>query len=490
MADLGMRIEGADLASLRRLVSQLAGPCQHDFGDALRTMNRQVQASSVYWTGEYADRFRDGFANFTVGVTRDLGQVLAQAARLTGQHLDAISVATGAGTANPGHEVAASADPLQATDRGVAWLSPAKVPDPPVQPAVDQAKVDGAISYFDKHIGDSGGWLWPDLALGAQEVLQDWQMLSPAELNAVLEALSPHQLSELNSALGQGGSDSDLRTAMANLLLGAAAPDALTKVEHNVPNLEPDSKTDYESNLHYAAASGDLFPGSGVAAESDVVQGDDGDCWFLAALGTLVLQDPGFPAQHIKQNLNGTYTVTFYRDGKPVEITVDGLLPTRSDGSVAYAQPADNSQWVAIYEKAYAQFKGGYGSIDGGYGDTGLQDLTGTSAWRGSPDDYSLGKVADLMQHGQVLTAGTKDDKSLWNKIFGGGPKTEDNFQLVTSHEYMVKSVDMNAHPPTITVVNPWGGGGVEDGHQMPQEVTLTEKQWTEYFNEVSGTRP
>ena len=91
MANLGMRIEGADLASLRRLMSQLAGPYQHDLGDALRTMNRQVQASSVYWTGEYADRFRDGFTNFTVGVTRDLGQVLEQAARVTGQHLDAIS---------------------------------------------------------------------------------------------------------------------------------------------------------------------------------------------------------------------------------------------------------------------------------------------------------------------------------------------------------------------------------------------------------------
>ena len=42
MADLGSRIEGADLASLQRLVSQLAGPCQHDPGAALRTMNRQV----------------------------------------------------------------------------------------------------------------------------------------------------------------------------------------------------------------------------------------------------------------------------------------------------------------------------------------------------------------------------------------------------------------------------------------------------------------
>ena len=93
MAGLGMRIEGADLASLRRLVSQLAGPCQHDLGDALRTMNSQVQASSAYWTGEHADRFRDGFANFAVGVTRGLEQVLAQAAWVTGQHLDAISAA-------------------------------------------------------------------------------------------------------------------------------------------------------------------------------------------------------------------------------------------------------------------------------------------------------------------------------------------------------------------------------------------------------------
>src|SRR6266566_4295211 len=211
MADLGMRIEGADLASLRRLVSQLAGPCQHDLGDALRAMNRQVQASSVYWTGEYADRFRDGFASFTIGVTRDLGQVLAQAARVTGQHLDAISVATGAGTGSPGQGAAAPVGTFQADGAEAAWLSPAPVPDPPVQPAVDQAKVDAAISYFDKHIGD---WLWPGSALGPQEVLQDWQALSPAELNAVLEALSPHQLSELNSALGQGGSDSGLRTAI------------------------------------------------------------------------------------------------------------------------------------------------------------------------------------------------------------------------------------------------------------------------------------
>ena len=48
------------------------------------------------------------------------------------------------------------------------------------------------------------------------------------------------------------------------------------------------------------------------------------------------------------------------------------------------------------------------------------------------------------MNQGQVLTAGTKDDKSLWNKIFGGGPKTEDNFQLVSSSQH-----NRSAHRPT-----------------------------------------
>lgn len=482
MADTGMRIQGADLASLRRLVSHLAGPCQHDIDDVLRRMNSRVQASGEYWTGEHADNFRDGFANFAKGVTGDLAEALTQAARATGQHLDAISVATGNGSSEG---TAAPASPMTAIGAQTGWLSSATPSGPPAQqPAVDQAKVQAAISYFDKHIGDDGGLPWADLALGVPEVLRDWQTLTPAELNAVLTALSPDELSKLNAAMGKGMG----RTDMANLILSTATPDVLARLEHDVPALEPDAKTSYESNLHYAAASGDLFPADGVSAESDVVQGDDGDCWFLAALGTIALHDPGFPAQHIKQNPNGTYTVTFYSGGKPVDITVDGLLPTRPDGSAAYAQPAGNSLWVAIYEKAYAQFKGGYGSIDGGYGDTGLKDLTGTSAWRKDPDDYSLDQIADMMKQGQVLTTGTKDDKSLWNKFFGGGPKTEDNFQLVTSHEYMIKSVDTNAHPPTITVVNPWGGGGVEDGHQMPQEVTLTQDQWNEYFGEVSGT--
>lgn len=90
-----MRISGADLTELRRLVTQLNGPYTRDLGDALDKMNENVQASSIYWTGEHASGFRDDFATFTLGVRRHLSDVLAQAARVTGQNLTAVAVATG-----------------------------------------------------------------------------------------------------------------------------------------------------------------------------------------------------------------------------------------------------------------------------------------------------------------------------------------------------------------------------------------------------------
>jgi hypothetical protein len=67
-----------------------------------------------------------------------------------------------------------------------------------------------------------------------------------------------------------------------------------------------------------------------------------------------------------------------------------------------------------------------------------------------------------------------------------GGHEYVDNGQIVTSHEYSVQRVDLGAHPPTVTLLNPWGAT-----NQAPQEVTLTEDQWHQYFNEVSytGTR-
>ncbi len=368
----------------------------------------------------------------------------------------------------------------------------------------DPAKVKAAITFFNQHIDDSGGFLWSDSAQGTQEVLNDWKQLTPTELDAVINSLTPAQLKKLNGQLGEGASwwgagDANMGVQLdfANLIYSETGPDAISKVDEDVPVLQPDSSISGVSGLQYQTVSGPLFPPGGVNVKNDLAQGEDGDCWFLSALGTVVMHDPGFLAQHIRENDNGTYTVTFYTNGKPVDITVDGTLPVSNTGGWAdglvyahsgttTASDENTSLWAAIYEKAYAQFKGGYGAIYGGYGAWGLENLTGKKATISSPGNYSLSQVARIMENGGVLTTGTKDDKSLWDKIFGGGPETEDSFNLVTSHEYMVKSVNLNSHPPTITVMNPWGSGGVEDNHVMPQEVTLTEQQWNEYFGEVS----
>ncbi|MET0910817.1 MAG: C2 family cysteine protease, partial [Ilumatobacteraceae bacterium] len=105
--------------------------------------------------------------------------------------------------------------------------------------------------------------------------------------------------------------------------------------------------------------------GTGTPALTDIDQGDLGDCWFLASLGAISQSDPGWITRHIRDNGDGTHTVTLYDrtgDGEyePVEITVDGDFPVDADGDPVYSQPAaGNETWAMLYEKAFAQWKGG-----------------------------------------------------------------------------------------------------------------------------------
>jgi hypothetical protein len=359
--------------------------------------------------------------------------------------------------------------------------------------APDEKKITDALKYFDDHIDDSGGFLWSNPAQGAQEVLDKFKTLSPAELDAVINRMTPQQLKQLNDQLGEGSSwwgggdpNNDVKMQYANLLLSEVGPATLAKIEKQVPNLEPDLHTQYTKNLTYQAKFGPLFGANGVDIKHDLSQGQDGDCWFLSSLGAIAERDPGFFQQHIRENPNGTYTVTFYRSEGfppqtvPVEVTVDNQLPSDASGNPAYAQTPDNVMWVAIYEKAYAQFKGGYGNIDGGWGDVGLHDLTGQPTDRLNAGDLSLNDINEKIKQGDAITTGSKDDNFLW----WSGDEYVDGGKIVTSHEYSIERVDMNAHPPTITLLNPWGTNGA-----APQEITLTEDEWHKYYNEVGITK-
>jgi hypothetical protein len=317
--------------------------------------------------------------------------------------------------------------------------------------------------------------------------------MTPEQLQEFFWAMSTDDLHELDLRFGDMSFFSaghDQRDTFESLVLASVDPDTLARLMANMPLLQPNLHTKYLDHDYsgfqwsWQAAGGPLFGPGGPDPLSDVNQGDDGDCWFLAGVGAIALTNPAVIEQNVHPNPNGTYTVTFYRDGRPVQITVTGDLPSGTKGTAGvtpYAHSGPNgSSWVAIYEKAYAELRGGYSRIDGGFGDTSLADVSGRPATRGSPSDYSLSDIQSRIHQGYAITAGSNsDDNPWWN--FWDHPERMDGNQVVTNHEYYVQSVDTNAHPPTITVVNPWGAGG-----GAPHLVTLTEDQFHHYFGEVS----
>lgn len=359
-------------------------------------------------------------------------------------------------------------------------------------PLPDPQKVNDALKYFTDHIDDSGGFLWSNSAQGAGEVYDKIKDLSPSELDAFLAALTPDQLKELNDQLGEGSSwwgggdpDRGVQKEYAALLSSKLPIDIVDKYRASLTNLpfpEPALMTDQTGQ--WVPVTGTLFGPNGVDIKHDLQQGGDGDCWFLSSLAAIAERDPTFFQNHIKQNPDGTYTATFYDDnGNPVPITVDNTLPEDGNGNLLYAKTPDNVLWVAIYEKAYTIFRSQNGSghaydtyddINGGWGGTGLHDLTGADSVSTQTKDSSLAAVAADLQKGQAIVTGT----------FPAPPNAEfldPNQQIVGSHAYSVESVDLKAHPPTITLLNPWGApwGSI-------QEITLTEAQWKQYFGEYA----
>jgi len=117
-----------------------------------------------------------------------------------------------------------------------------------------------------------------------------------------------------------------------------------------------------------------LYP-NGDPSLGDINQGDFGDCWLLAALGSTALTDPQKIKDLITDNGDGTYTVHF-QDGD-VTVNDDALLD----------QGDDQGKWVAVVETAYAEREGGtYDEIEGGYADDAYEDLFGADTGSFDPD--------------------------------------------------------------------------------------------------------
>lgn len=374
---------------------------------------------------------------------------------------------------------------FQAADQGHG-SGPVTVDDARLNQLIAKADpaVRRALAYFRSHLGSDSVL---DGSRGAQNGIVDHlRGLSPEQIDEFLAALSDHVLQQWNQALPPNSFlwyswrlDSSHQIQLSNLLFSSASATQLARLQHLMPNLQPNPKTtEIGGPFSWASLAGlplfKLGPEGKPVLDptTDINQGDIGDCWVLSGLGAIAMANPSLLESHIRTNSNGTYTVTLYQNGKPVEITVTDTVPENTTPGFDYPYAHDlngNDKWSIIYEKAYAEISNGYGNTEGGYGDISMSTLTGQPGHRTSPGQTSLSEIQTMRSQGYAFTAGTN----------GGSPEIQDNNKIVTSHEYMVRSVD-TAHQ-TITLLNPWGQEGAAD-----QTVTLSWQDFQHYFGTLS----
>lgn len=293
----------------------------------------------------------------------------------------------------------------------------------------------------------------------------------------------------LANALYQGASAGNLAAGSSSTLLNNLVDKWF---------LGTDRPTLTNGSLSYRQASGSLFVGAPAYANEK--QGMLGDCYFIAALGSMGTRNADAVRNMFVDNGDGTFTVRFYggnygafynSDGTISEgfannagvadyVTVDRLLPSTSSGSFAYSNygaslsNTNNVLWIALAEKAYAQWnasgKSGrtpantYASIEGGWmSNVNAQVLGYNSTRYASSNSANKAALVAALNAGRAVTVGTTGNSTL----------------MVSSHAYSITGYD--SATDKFSVFNPWGT-------QHPAPLTWAQLQAnTTYFVVVNA---
>ncbi len=224
--------------------------------------------------------------------------------------------------------------------------------------------------------------------------------------------------------------------------------------------LGPTNEPNASGAANWVDESGNPLFGPNGPSPDDIYQGGAGRLLFP---GNALFRRPHGPRpdragrhEPRRRELSGG----FLQQRRPVDQVVDGYLPVDGNGKVMYAQfGQDNSVWVPIVEKAFANYRSAingnapdyaninYGVAEEVFGDVGANNINGLG--QGDiPDGQTLfNDAAQELAAGQAVTFETPNDPN-------AGP-------LVSNHLYSVVSVYQSDDGSyELELRNPYGNDG------------------------------